>query len=242
MRARTVLAVLGLVLLATALPAAAHVHVCISESGQSKVLVRGEHCGSHDKYEVTLGWRSEPPFTGLKNGLDLGVKRVAPSTGHGHGNATGNMSGDHHADGGAVTNITTLTARYEFGGKTFPLELRPQFGRAGWYTDDITPTRAGTYTVRVTGTILGTAVNFTVEPETVAQASSIEFPEPSPDLAALQAKVTALEQKVESLSRGSTTNGGTPTPAPNRGAPGFEPLLLLAGLGAAALAVRSRRD
>lgn len=242
MRLRT-LALAGLVaLLAVALTASAHGRVCLQADGTQ--LDRGGHgrpgptgatgdCPDGDLVEFVVGWTDEPPFVGVKNGMDLGIRGPSDNT--------------------PIGNVTTLNAQYEFGGRTFPLEVSAQFGRPGWYTDDIAPTRAGSYTLRVWGTLNTSAgakqVNFTHQPAVVEPMGDIEFPEPTPDAAALQAKITALERQVAALQaevdalKASPQRNGVVSTEPgtmDKGAPGFEPLLLLAALGAALVAMRHR--
>lgn len=216
-------------LILAAAPAIAHKHICI-RNGQPFALAQGGHCETQegDTLEFTVGWISEPPFTNLKNGIHLGVEWVSNET--------------------AITNLTTLNAQLEFGGKTFPLQLRPLFGRPGVYTDDVTPTRPGTYTLRVTGSAHGQAISFSEQIETVAPGSDIEFPEPSPDAAALRGEVRSLAQQVTDLQRQLAdlrANGTAParngvTTGPGAGVPGFEAVAVAAAL-AVAVGVARRR-
>lgn len=241
MRLRGPLSLLALALLLAAIPATAHGRVCIQADGVN--LDRGGHgtpgptgatgdCPDGDLVEFVVGWVGEPIFVGEISGLDLGIRKPL--------------------DNAPIENVTTLSAQYEFGGKTFPLDLKPQFGRAGWYTDDISPTRAGEYTLRVSGTIITTAgvkqVNFTHHPGHVEPVSDIQFPEPTPDTAQLQSKVATLEQEVAALKAQvqaqQSRNGAvvrSPAPGtPGNGTPGFEPLILLGAALVIAFAARRR--
>lgn len=225
MRPRRVAFLLLPALLIASVPASAHEHVCVKGATFTEAG-HGSSCETTDDLHFIVGWTAEPPFTMQKNGLDLGVEFASNST--------------------PVANLTTLNAQYEFGGKTFPLELRGQFRRDGRYTGDIMPTRPGEYTVRVWGTVHGLAVNFSVHPETVSESKDIAFPEPPPDTATLQQRVTALEQRVGSMDAmmkndtGSMRNGQvTPSP-PTQSTPGVEPVLALAVLAGLGWATRRR--
>ena len=175
---RRVLAVAAL-LLAAAPTAFAHEHVQVGDG----------------KYELTIGWRNEPAFVGEPNGLDLKVARVTEEADEGHA----------HADDVVLGAEQNLTVTYEYGGKTFsPVDFRPAFGRPGWYTAEITPTRAGVYTLHINGTIEGTPVDVRVEPHEVADLDDTSFPERDPlphevaeQLADLEARVAKLEADVQ---------------------------------------------
>ena len=232
-RALPLLLLAGLLLAAG--PVAAHGRACLQADGTQ--LDRGGHgrpgptgaigdCPDRDLIEFVIGWAEEPPYAGVKNGLDLGLRLPADNT--------------------PVANVTTLQAQYEFGGRIFPLgTLEGAFGRPGWYGGDIWPTRPGLYTLRITGTVETRdgvkTLNFTHQPAEVHPGTDIQFPEPlgaggasDERLAALEAQVAALQAQLNA-SRG-TANGVTPSATP-----GFEPLLTLTAVGVAVvLAVRRR--
>lgn len=176
-------ALLALALLLTTLPVAvAHEHVQVGDG----------------RYELTVGWVNEPSYVGLPNGLDLKVARLGEAA-DGHGDDHGD---DHaHAEAGVVENAhLNLTVTYEYGGKTFqPLDFRPAFGRPGWYTADITPTRPGIYTVHIAGTIEGVPVDVRVEPAEIEDLEASSFPEADPAYHELAAKVEDLEARLARL-------------------------------------------
>src|SRR5687768_16180104 len=81
-----------------------------------------------DRYELTVGWKNEPPYVGIPNGLDLKVVRLAADEDHEEGddhddaNATHGHDEDPEVVLGADAN---LTVTYEYGGKTFsPVDFR----------------------------------------------------------------------------------------------------------------------
>ena len=139
----------------TAPPAEAHTHVTV------------------EPYNFTVGWREEPPFVGVVNGLDLEVA--------------------WHANGTAVLRAhRDLNATLTKGSSSTSPILLPQFGRDGWYTFDVIPTEAGVYRVRIHGNLNGTPIDFPAELQEVRPASSVEFPRANPTPGELQGQVTLL--------------------------------------------------
>lgn len=224
------LLIAGALLLATLPLALAHEHVEVADG----------------RYELTFGWRTEPAFVGEPNGLDLKIDRLAASDVHAgeddhesdHGNET---SDEGHAAGErtpVLGQTDELTVTYEYAGKTFePLNLRAAFGRPGWYTADITPTRPGVYTIHVTGTIEGHAVDVRVEPHEVEDLDETSFPEADPPYYELVAKVAELEAKVAKLETDARTQIENPPPttdakndAPAAGAVAALGVILFVGL------------
>lgn len=175
-------------------------------------------------YELTVGWVDEPPIVGSVNGLDLGIKQ------HLANNTTAPVLG---AD-------ATLTVTLSTGGASTPKVLEPQFGRPGYYTFDVIPTREGAYAVRVVGTVNGTAVNATVDLASLVARSDIEFPvaEPTPsDLAAAQAaNATAQQATIDKLQADNSAMQAQASAALMVGLVGL--LAGVAGVAVGALAMR----
>jgi hypothetical protein len=222
-------------LAAAALPSSAHGRVCLQTDGV--VLDRGGHgepgptgatgdCPDADLAEFVLGWQDEPPFAGVKNGLDLGIRKPSNND--------------------PIANVTTLQAGFLFGGGSHEVGTAPQFGKPGWYGEKIMPTRPGEYEVHVFGNLTIGGSTFPIDIEThlaeVEPVDDIAFPaqEAAGD-GALAGRVATLEQKVTALeNRQGTSNGGvTVEPPPGgKGAPGFEALSLLGALGVAVVVAR----
>ncbi len=141
-------------------------------SGLSPPVAAHEHV-SVGEYEFVVGWREEPPVVGVLNGLDLGIRWLANGT---------------PVDG--VQDL--LTATLTTGSASMISSLEPQFGRPGWYTFDVIPTREGSYTVRIQGSLEGTAVDVTVELETVMARSDVEFPVSDPTAPELEQSIQLL--------------------------------------------------
>jgi len=134
-------------------------------------------------YELTVGWVAEPAVVGAVNGLDLGIV--------------------HHLANGTNESVlgaeATLTATLRTGSASLVKALSPQFGRPGWYTFDVIPTREGPYSVRLAGTINGTAADVAVNLDPVAPRSDIEFPVTDPTPSDLQAQINTLTAATAAL-------------------------------------------
>jgi hypothetical protein len=122
-------------------------------------------------YALTLGWLDEPPIVGFKNAALVEVATAR---------------GDQPVEGAEGS----LTAQVDYGGKSKELLLHPVEGQPGAYAGDFIPTRRGTYTLKLGGTINGQPINVSSEIEEVVSSDSLAFPEPQADL---QPAITALQ-------------------------------------------------
>jgi len=150
--------------------------VCLTPSA---VFAHGdEPCGS---FTCKVGWINEPVVVGQFNGLDLSITEKDDSS------------------KGVPGAEATLKFEIIYGGvkKIFP--LRPLRDQPGHYTTDILPTRAGQYTFRFFGTLNGEAIEVSLEPEEVAAASAVEFPEAS-NVANVTAALQSQAQMAQTLA------------------------------------------
>jgi len=135
------------------------------------------------EYELTVGWRGEPAVAGYLNGLDLGIQ--------------------HHFSNGTTAWVVgiagNLTATLMTGQASVPKALEPQFGRNGWYTFDVIPTRVGIYSVRLNGTLGSTPVDVKVNLDDVAPASDLAFPIADPTSSDLQSRLNAANAAIAGL-------------------------------------------
>jgi hypothetical protein len=90
---------------------------------------------------LTIGWGSEPPYSGLANSIEVVVTDTA--------GAPVDFPGD------------ALRVEVLFGSERLPLALLPN-GQPGTATAVIVPTRAGSYTFHILGTISGQPIDTTV--------------------------------------------------------------------------------
>jgi len=134
------------------------------------------------EYELIVGWRDEPAVAGYLNGLDLGIEHRFP-------NGT---------TAWVVGVAGNLTAVLSTGPKNVSKALEPQFGRDGWYTFDVIPTRVGTYHLRLLGTLGSTAVDATVNLDDVSPASDLAFPtsDSQSQLDAANAAIAGLQSQL----------------------------------------------
>ncbi len=125
-------------------------------------------------YALTLGWLDEPPVVGLKNAALVEITTTK----------------DDQPVAGAEG---TLTAQIVYGGKSKELLLRPLEGQPGSYAGDFIPTRRGTYTLKLGGTINGQPIDVSSEIEEVGSLDTLTFPEPQVDV---QKSIDALQSEL----------------------------------------------
>jgi hypothetical protein len=168
---------LGLALLASAVPAAAH-----------EVRQVGA-------YRFTVGWGTEPAYTGQENSVQLIL--ASRSTGK---------------PVVSVGNALHVTVGY--GTKTMAFVLEPTFdpdtglGAPGDYRAWLIPTAPGDYTFRFTGTVGAQRVDqsFTSGPTTFATVqdpTAAEFPVQTPTMTELAQRVNVALPRLASSSQAS---------------------------------------
>ncbi len=97
--------------------------------------------------ETTVGWGDEPTYAGFKNSITFRAERPA-------------AGGHSHDEPGTPVKGAKLKVEVTFGGpsgteKMGPIDLEPAFDEEGLYETTLIPTRPGTYTWRITGTLAG---------------------------------------------------------------------------------------
>lgn len=134
--------------------------------------------GAHDRkaagpLTIVLGWATEPAYSGAMNAVIVSLSdRGGPLT---------------KADGGLKVEVT-------FGTERTTLALEPVPNRPHEFQAAMVPTRAGTYTFRVTGTINKQAIDVssTCSDSTfhcVTDASAIQFPVKDPTVGQLAERI-----------------------------------------------------
>jgi hypothetical protein len=216
--------------------------LCLSATVAAALWLAAAPAAAHehyttDPYEFTVGWSAEPAIVGAPNGLDVGIEI------HGPANATDPVGG---AEG-------DLTVTLMSGGQSAVKAIAPQDGRPGWYTFAFIPTRAGAYSVKVTGTLNGTAINFTAPLENAEAADEYQFPvaDPTPSklqeqlsdaraaLAAEHANATAIAARVSALETAGPNSNSASSAASTAMLIGL--LGLVAGVAGAALGAMAWR-
>jgi hypothetical protein len=217
--------------------------LCLSATAAAAVLwVAASPAAAHehyttDPYEFIVGWTGEPAIVGVVNGLDLGIEV------HGAANSTEMVTG--------VAEDLTVTLMS--GGQSTVKALAPQFGSPGWYSFSFIPTRTGAYSVRIAGTLNGTAINFTAPLESAEASDEYQFPAVDPTPAELQeqlddvsaalqaerANSTALAARVAALEGGSSSSSSAVSAASTATLIGL--VGLLAGVAGVALGAMAWR-
>ena len=127
--------------------------------------LRAHETQNVEKLRVTVGWGEEPVYTGFGNVVEVDVADAA---------------------GAAVTDPSgTLSAEVSFGNERMVLALMPEGKRPGHYSAPIVPTRPGTYTFHITGTLKGQGIDVssTCSDRTfdcVTDVAEIQFPAKDP--------------------------------------------------------------
>jgi len=131
-------------------------------------------------YEFEVGWLEEPPIVGVLNGVFLGI--------------SWEVNGTPVVGVQDRLTVTLLTGPASMVGSLEPLSSEP-----GGYTFPVIPTREGSYSVRVEGSLDGTAINFTQEIEAVEGRSDFEFPVADPTPPELNQAIGAVEAENAAL-------------------------------------------
>ncbi len=152
-------------------------------------------------YEVSVGWTTEPPVVDEINGLYLLIELVVDA----QNDTTTPVEGAH----------LDLSATLIQGTASRVFALQPVSGSPGEYTFSVIPTKPAAYSVRLTGSINGTAVNLTAEIEEPAARDGVGFPDASPSSPELQAQLELSEAAARTLSARVTAleAGGGSSPA-----------------------------
>jgi hypothetical protein len=118
------------------------------------------------QYRLTIGWGEEPAYNGYKNSVDVDVA-------DGAGAPVSDLGGG------------SLAVEVSFGDERMARPLLPYGLKPGRFRAALVPTRAGTYTFHVTGTIKGQTVDTrsTCSDATfhcVTEVSDLQFPAKDP--------------------------------------------------------------
>lgn len=185
------------------------------------------------KVKIVWGFVNEPAVSMTKNGLHLALS--------------------DNLTGAPITGAESLHAELKYAGadEERELPLSAQFNVPGAYTSVVTPSKPGLYTLHLKGTINGSEVDLEIPAShDVTAIEETYFPEieaaETGDTAELVAQIQALTARVSALEAKAQTQSNTPatlTPQPTAGG-NDTPLsagIVLAALGAVALALAMRR-
>jgi|SRR5271157_5922553 len=119
------------------------------------------------KYAIEIGWVNEPPIANQPNDVVVNVEG-APYKGTGPAPA--------QIDPASI-DVSKLVVTAEYGGQSKQLTIQP-LGEdtPGQYIAPMTPTRAGIYTIHLSGMVGDTAIDNDIQPEEVQLPDIVTFP------------------------------------------------------------------
>ena len=146
-------------------------------------------------YRLVIGWGEEPAFTGIRNSVVVAITEAV--------------------GGGLVRDLGggSLSVEVSFGNERVVLPLQPVWGHPNEFRAWMVPTRAGTYTFRVTGTVKQHPIDITTRCsentfDCVADVSEIQFPVKDPSIGQFAERLDRsqprAEQALESAARART--------------------------------------
>jgi hypothetical protein len=147
----------------------------------STILAHERRTIGGGKYDVVVGWDTEPAFVNQRNAAGIRISKA----------------GTNPAE--PVTGAEkTLQLQLRQGGQTRQFPLRAVFGQPGYYVADVVPTRAGDYVLTFTGSIGSDQINEAFDSadgkfDAVAAASGVEFPVAAPDPDQVNAQLKASD-------------------------------------------------
>jgi hypothetical protein len=126
--------------------------------------VLGHISNEYGNITVQTGWDQEPPLVDEINDIVIGVTRESDL-----GNGSSAIP---------VRNaLTDMNILVKYGGAIKSLDFVPSQDQAGWYETKILPTRIGSYSLTLNGTILGQPISDEVQIEDVESTQKVSFPE-----------------------------------------------------------------
>lgn len=144
-----------------------------------------------DKFEIEVGWGTEPPVVGFRNDFVFQISEPGDSPG---------------LKMGIKNAFKNLSATAKFGGLTKVLDIGSD-PRPGHYFSHVIPTKTGSYTISLNGEIDGIPINIEIPVEDVESTTVLDFPpttasSSNQDVASLKSAVSSLQQDVSSLKSG----------------------------------------
>jgi hypothetical protein len=141
--------------------------------GAAPALAHEDRPVGDGSVRLSVGWGVEPPLTGFLNAATVEV---------------------HDGADRPVTGVTDLEVQVKTGALTADFALEPDDGTPGLYRAALIPTKAGTYSFRVTGTIRGQAVDqtFTSSETTFdspEEPTAVQFPDKDPSAGQLSERI-----------------------------------------------------
>jgi hypothetical protein len=132
--------------------------VCSLAAGNA--LAHNSKLVAGERYRMSVGFIAEPIYTNERNGLDLAIRRAGEK--------------ETVPDLEAGLNAEIISPD---GKSRREMAVRPRYGHPGRYTFDVMLTQPGSYSIRVWGTIDGTAFDETFELSEARPLTELRFPE-----------------------------------------------------------------
>ncbi len=137
------------------------------------------------KYDVVVGWDTEPPYVNVHNGAGIRISRAGT-------NPAQPVLGAEQ----------TLKVQIRQGAESRTFPLRPVTAQPGYYVSDIVPTRPGDYIWRFSGTVGTDQIDETFDTsdgkfDAVASGTSVEFPVAAPDPDQVNQQLQAADASIQ---------------------------------------------
>lgn len=144
-----------------------------------------------DKYEVEVGWGTEPPVVGYRNDFVFQISEPGENPG---------------VKTGVINAFKNLQATAKFGGVTKILDIGSD-PRPGHYLSHVIPTKVGSISILLQGEIDGVPIDIEIPVEDVETTAVLDFPPTSgssdQDISSLKNAISELQRDVSSIKSGS---------------------------------------
>lgn len=145
-----------------------------------------------EPYQIEVGWGTEPPVVGFRNSFVFEISQPGENPG---------------VKTGVINAFRDLEATAKFGGITKVLDIGSD-PRPGNYFSNVIPTKIGTLTINLKGTINDVPVDVDIPVEDVESTVVLDFPPTSgsssdQDVTALKNAISSLQQDISDIKAGS---------------------------------------
>jgi hypothetical protein len=152
-----------------------------------------QHAGS---YTLEIGWRVEPTYVGIPNGVSVTITDAA-------GKPVVDLGPDD-------IRVVVTTANQPSPDLSFEPGFDPEemAGPLGQYDAAIEPTAPGDYTFHITGTVHGQKVDITVTSgdatfDAVKESTNLQFPMKLPSISEVATRLDRIDARVAAIPTGS---------------------------------------
>jgi hypothetical protein len=111
--------------------------------------------------QVEVGWSNEPPLVGLLNNAIVQV----------------NQTSGKNTQTPIINALANMDIAAKYGGVTKPLDFVPSEETEGMYNGQMIPTRPGTYSLVLNGTIQNQKINAEIPLDLVESTQKLNFPD-----------------------------------------------------------------